>query len=101
MIRQSRSAGDDAGQRGLAESRRTEDQYVIERLATIPRRRDEDLHLLTHRRLESSDTVLSVSGGWHTHLNILEDVLGERELRPFYKMQLQYESEYGKRLGSS
>lgn len=55
--------------------------------------------VLTHRRLETPDTVLSVSGGWHTHLNILEDVLGDRDLRPFYKMQLQYESEYGERLG--
>jgi uncharacterized protein YndB with AHSA1/START domain len=55
--------------------------------------------VLTHRRLETTDTVLSVSGGWHTHLNILEDVLDEREPRPFYKMQMQYEAEYGARLG--
>ena len=55
--------------------------------------------VLTHRRLESTDTVLSVSGGWHTHLNLLEDVLGEKKLRPFYKMQLQYESEYAEKLG--
>ena len=31
--------------------------------------------VLTHKRLETSDTVLSVSGGWHTHLDILVDVL--------------------------
>lgn len=55
--------------------------------------------VLTHRRLETSDTVLSVSGGWHTHLNILEDVLDERDPRPFYRMQLQYEAEYGAKLG--
>ena len=55
--------------------------------------------VLIHRRLESADTVLDVSGGWHTHLNILEDVLAGDKLRPFYKMQLQYESEYGERLG--
>jgi hypothetical protein len=55
--------------------------------------------VLTHRRLESSDTVLSVSCGWHTHLNLLVDVLESKKLRPFYKMQLQYESEYGQRLG--
>jgi len=57
--------------------------------------------VLTHRRLETKDTVLSVSGGWHTHLNVLEDVLGDGKPRPFYKMQLQYESEYIKRLGPS
>ena len=57
--------------------------------------------VLTHRRLETSDTVLSVSTGWHTHLNLLEDVLEEKKPRPFYQMQLQYESEYGQRLGQS
>ena len=55
--------------------------------------------VLVHRRLESADTILSVSGGWHTHLNVLEDVLENRKVRPFYKMQLQYESEYAERLG--
>lgn len=55
--------------------------------------------VLTHRQLESTDTVLSVSGGWHTHLNLLVDVLDGSAPRPFYKMQLQYESEYGERLG--
>ena len=56
--------------------------------------------VLTHRRLESRNTVLDVSGGWHTHLNLLVDVLDGRPPRPFYKMQLQYEREYGERLGT-
>lgn len=55
--------------------------------------------VLTHRRLDSTDTVLSVSGGWHTHLNLLVDVLNGSKPRPFYKMQLQYESEYRRKLG--
>ena len=55
--------------------------------------------VLTHRRLETRDTVLSVSGGWHTHLNVLEDVLEGMRRRPFYKMQTQYEAEYSERLG--
>ena len=55
--------------------------------------------VLTHRRLETKDIVLSVSGGWHTHLNVLVDVLNGETPRPFYRMQLQYESEYGERLG--
>lgn len=54
--------------------------------------------VLVHRRLETADTVLSVSGGWHTHLNLLEDVLAGNKPRPFYSMQLKYESEYGRRL---
>jgi len=55
--------------------------------------------ILTHRRLDTSDIVLSVSGGWHTHLNILVDVLEGNKLRPFYRMQTQYETEYSQRLG--
>lgn len=57
--------------------------------------------VLIHRRLDTRDTVLSVSGGWHTHLNVLVDVLEGNTPRPFYKMQTQYESEYEKRLGYS
>ena len=55
--------------------------------------------VLTHRRLESPKTVHDVSGGWHTPLNILVDVLEKRKLRPFYKMQQQFDSEYAERLG--
>jgi len=55
--------------------------------------------VLTHRRLETPQIVLDVSGGWHTHLNLLVDVLEERKLRPFYLMQEQYETEYRARLG--
>lgn len=57
--------------------------------------------ILIHRRLETPRIVLDVSGGWHTHLNLLVDVLEDRELRPFYKMQEQFASEYGERLGLS
>jgi len=54
---------------------------------------------LTHRKLHSTDIVLSVSGGWHTHLDILVDVLEHRKLRPFWKTQMEYAAEYTKRLG--
>ena len=55
--------------------------------------------VLTHRRLGTADVVLSVSGGWHTHLNLLADVLEGSPPRPFYKMQAQFEAEYRDRLG--
>ncbi len=55
--------------------------------------------VLTHRRLDTKDIVLSVSGGWHTHLNVLVDVLNGDTPRPFYKMQTQLEAEYSERLG--
>ncbi|MDJ0709978.1 MAG: SRPBCC family protein [Woeseiaceae bacterium] len=57
--------------------------------------------VLTHRRLDSKDTVLSVSGGWHTHLNVLVDVLNGATPRPFYRMQTKFEAEYSERLGKN
>lgn len=57
--------------------------------------------ILTHRRIATSDSVQDVSGGWHTHLNVLEDVLSGGPMRPFYKMQLQYDAEYAERLRDS
>ena len=56
------------------------------------------LLVLTHRRLSSSQEVLDVSTGWHTHLDILEDVLEGRELRPFYKTQQALQADYEQRL---
>jgi len=54
--------------------------------------------VLTHRRLESSNTILSVSGGWHTHLDILVDILEGRKIRAFWKTQTAFEAEYTRRL---
>jgi len=53
--------------------------------------------VLTHRRLSSLDEVLSVSGGWHTHLDILEDVLEGREPQAFWKMHAPLDAEYERR----
>ena len=54
--------------------------------------------VLTHRRLETGETILSVSGGWHTHLDILVDVLEGREPRAFWKTHTALEAEYTARL---
>lgn len=59
---------------------------------------DKVLLILTHRRLTSSDMVLSVSTGWHTHLGLLEDTLHGNEVRPFYKTQAELQAEYERRL---
>ena len=53
--------------------------------------------VLTHRKLASFDEVLSVSGGWHTHLDILEDVLEGREPDAFWKAHAPLEDEYKRR----
>jgi uncharacterized protein YndB with AHSA1/START domain len=58
------------------------------------------VHLvLTHRKLASDNEVLSVSGGWHTHLDILEDVLEGREPGAFWKLHTPIEAEYERRYG--
>ena len=59
---------------------------------------DKVLLTLTHTRLSSSDEMLSVSGGWHTHLDILVDILEDREPKPFWKTHAELEAEYEQRL---
>jgi uncharacterized protein YndB with AHSA1/START domain len=53
--------------------------------------------VLTHRKLATRDEIISASGGWHTHLDILEDVLGGREPKAFWKTHTPLEAEYERR----
>ncbi len=61
-------------------------------------RGDRTLFILTHRRLPSREMTIDVSGGWHLHLDVLQDVLAETPLRPFWARQEALEAEYGQRL---
>jgi uncharacterized protein YndB with AHSA1/START domain len=56
------------------------------------------LLVLTHRRLGNRAAMVSVSGGWHTHLGILIDHLEGREPRPFWSTYGPLEAEYERRL---
>jgi uncharacterized protein YndB with AHSA1/START domain len=56
------------------------------------------LLVLTHRRLRDRGQMLSVSGGWHTHLGILLDHLAGRQPRPFWSTHARLEAEYDRRL---
>jgi len=56
----------------------------------------EVLLVLTHRRLPDRDEMRLVSGGWHTHLAILEDELSRRERRAFWSNFERAEAEYDK-----
>lgn len=58
------------------------------------------LLVLTHRRLPDRKEMLSVAGGWHAHLGILEDVLAGREPRGFWSTHAKLEKEYEKRLAA-
>jgi uncharacterized protein YndB with AHSA1/START domain len=60
----------------------------------------EVLLVLTHRRLERGE-MISVAGGWHTHLCILADHLEGRTPKPFWATHARLEGEYEKRIGST
>jgi uncharacterized protein YndB with AHSA1/START domain len=55
------------------------------------------LLVLTHRRLSPTD-LLDVSGGWHTHLDILVDNLNDRVPQPFWSTHARLEAEYERRI---
>ena len=57
--------------------------------------------VLTHSKLASRALLLGVSGGWHTHLAILEDVLAGRPRRPFWSTHARLEKEYRERIGEA
>lgn len=57
----------------------------------------EVLLVVTHRRLPG-ELLVSVAGGWHTHLVILADRLNDREPRPFWSAFLQIEQAYESRV---
>jgi uncharacterized protein YndB with AHSA1/START domain len=63
----------------------------------IPRAGDVRL-VLTHRRLGDRTTMVSVAGGWHTHLGILADHLNGVEPPNFWLAHAAIEAEYEKRL---
>jgi len=58
----------------------------------------EVLLTLTHRRLHSRETILSVSAGWHAHLGVLADRLAGTTVRPFWATHTKLAGEYEKRL---
>ncbi len=53
--------------------------------------------VLTHRKLGSREEMISACGGWHTHLDILEDVLDGREPAAFWKAHTPLEAQYERR----
>ncbi|OJH33834.1 SRPBCC family protein [Cystobacter ferrugineus] len=57
--------------------------------------RGEDVLLvLTHRRLGARRERVSVAGGWHTHLSLLEDRLHGQQPPSFWSLHTALEAEY-------
>jgi uncharacterized protein YndB with AHSA1/START domain len=56
------------------------------------------LLLVTHRRLPNRETVVNVASGWHTHLDILTDILEGSDVRRFWATKLKMEVSYRERL---
>jgi uncharacterized protein YndB with AHSA1/START domain len=50
--------------------------------------------VLTHTRLNNAEMMLSVSGGWHAHLEILIAVLDGTEPQPFWSLHTEFETKY-------
>lgn len=65
----------------------------------LEERGDKVLLVLTHRRLASAEEILSVCGGWHTHLGILINILQGEEPAPFWKTHTPLEADYKERFG--
>ena len=63
-------------------------------------RGSEVLLVLTHRKIAKRDDMLQFSGGWHTHVGILEDILHDRKHRPFWTTHAKMKAEYAAHLGA-
>lgn len=63
----------------------------------LEQRDDGVLLTLTHRRL-TDEMRTGVLGGWHTHLDILADVLAGEEPKPFWRTHTALEAEYEDRI---
>ncbi|MCL1633863.1 SRPBCC family protein [Luteimonas sp. SX5] len=61
-------------------------------------RADKVLLVVTHRNLATRDDMLSVAGGWHAHLGILDDRLNGREPAGFWRTHARLEAEYERRI---
>lgn len=68
----------------------------------FPRKNNKVLLRLTHRHLGDDPAVLiSVSAGWHTHLDILESISRNRKPKGFWDIHSKMESEYEQIISSS
>jgi uncharacterized protein YndB with AHSA1/START domain len=58
----------------------------------------EVLLTITHRRLPDRNNLLSVSAGWHAHLDVLADRMAGRDTGPFWSKWTRLRAEYDARI---
>lgn len=75
---------------GWDESGQSPNEVVFE----LAERGTNVLLTLTHRRLSSRAGMIDVAGGWHTHLDILQAKLEERDPPPFWATHSRVAAEY-------
>lgn len=59
---------------------------------------NEVLLVLTHHRLPNENDLLGVSGGWHAHLDILDEHLNGRRSPAFWEKHAALNAEYKQRM---
>lgn len=59
---------------------------------------DKVLLTLTQMRLDTRAMQVDVCGGWHTHLDTLDDLLSGAQPGPFWKRNAEYDALYEKRI---
>ncbi len=62
---------------------------------------EEVLLVLTHHRLPNANDLLGISGGWHTHLDILVEHLSGRTSPAFWEKHGRLHAEYQARMAST
>ena len=80
----------------LAHTWEAEDDYTVVEYQ-LAEQADKVLLTIIHTKLADDNMVLGVSGGWHAHLNILEDQLEGRTPKPYWKTHTGLEAEYATR----
>ena len=59
---------------------------------------DKVLLTLTHSQLKTRSDALNVSGGWHTHLDLLTDILAGKDSGSFWKNFSKVDGTYKERI---
>lgn len=59
---------------------------------------DRTLLTIVHRRLADRDTRLSVSAGWHAHVDVLEAALADAAAAPFWDNWISLKKDYDRLL---